>query len=147
MNGPADESYERHFMMRRRALIVHRVIVLLMLLMSLTLAVASAVHFGVRLAGLADAFPGAAPPEAILAVVMAAGTAAAWRGSARARTWALGATLVTVAGFLLGLRFTLFGGREHATGDVVYHLAGFAVLLGIVALLLTRQGRRALDHN
>jgi hypothetical protein len=53
------------------------VIVGLLVVMAITLATASTIHFGVAVAGVDDPFPGAALPEAIISVVVLAGAAAA----------------------------------------------------------------------
>ena len=49
------------------------VIVGLLVVMAITLATASTIHFGVAVAGVDDPFPGAALPEAIISVVVLAG--------------------------------------------------------------------------
>jgi hypothetical protein len=120
------------------------VIVGLLVVMAITLATASTIHFGVAVAGVDDPFPGAALPEAIISVVVLAGAAAAAVRVSHAWRWALAATLFGILGFLIGLRFTLFGGRSVVFGDVVYHLAGLLVLVVIAGLLLSSRGRAAL---
>ncbi|TAN24772.1 MAG: hypothetical protein EPN30_06500 [Actinomycetota bacterium] len=119
------------------------VIIGLMVVVALTLAVASTIHFGVELAGIDDPFPGAALPEAIIAVVVFAGAVAAVLSVPRAWGWALGTTIFAIIGFLVGLRFTLFGGRPIVSGDVVYHLAGLLILIVTAVLLLSRPGHEA----
>jgi hypothetical protein len=120
------------------------VIVGLLVATAITLAAASTIHFGVAVAGVDDRFPGAALPEAIISVVVLAGAAAAALRVSHAWGWALAATLFGILGFLVGLRFTLFGGRPVVSGDVAYHLAGLLVLLAIAGLLLSPRGRVAL---
>ena len=120
------------------------VIVGLLMVMAITLATASTIHFGVAVAGVDDSFPGAALPEAVISVVVLAGAAAAALRVSHAWGWALAATLFGIFGFLVGLRFTLFGGRSVVFGDVVYHLAGLLVLVVIAGLLLSSRGHAAL---
>jgi hypothetical protein len=122
------------------------VIVGLLAVMAITLATASTIHFGVAVAAVQDQFPGAALPEAIISVVLLAGAAAAVPVS-HAWRWALAATLFGILGFLVGPRFTLFGGRSVVFGDVVYHLAGLLVLVVIAGLLLSSRGRAVLGKE
>jgi hypothetical protein len=114
-----------------------RVIPALMALAALTLAIASAIHFGAGLVGIHDPFPGAAIPEAVLSVVMAVGAVGAAAGRRAPRWLPLAATLLTLLGTLYGLSVTLGGGR---TGDVAYHL--FLLTLLVVCLLLIVPGLR-----
>jgi len=118
-------------------------IVGLLVAITVTLAAASTIHFGVTVAGIDDPFPGAALPEAIISVVVLAGAAAAARRVPHAWGWAFAATLFGILGFLVGLRFTLFGGRPVVTGDVAYHLTGLLILFVIAGLLLSPRGRVA----
>ena len=109
-----------------------------MFAMVATLAVASAIHFGVKAFGIDDSFPDAALPEAIIAaVVLLAALAAAVH---LPHDWGLAVTATGFAifGFVVGLRFTLFG-RTVVAGDVAYHLAGLAALLVAMALLLASR--------
>jgi hypothetical protein len=115
----------------------------LMAVAAVTLAAASAVHFGVVLPPrLSDPFRGAAIPEAVVAAVLAGGLATVL--SCRAVAWpvALGTTLFALLAVVYGLTVTVGGGR---TGDVAYHLSLLAVLLAAAALLLAPGGRRALS--
>ena len=112
---------------------VGRAVTALMALMSATLALASALHAGVALLGVGDRFPGAVIPEAVIAVVLAGAVAAGLAGARIARELALIATLLGVAGFLIGLRFTL---ADAAAGDIAYHFGGLAILLVITGLLV-----------
>lgn len=119
-----------------------RLIAVLMTAATATLAVASILHFGVAITAggvtLRDPYRGAAVPEAVIAAVLAAGLVALVASPPRARAAALAATLFAVAGFLVGLRFTVFAGGPRRPGDVAYHLAGLA-LLGVIAALLARS--------
>lgn len=102
-----------------------------------TLAVASLLHFGVAIplgaTAIRDPFPGAAIPEAVIAVVLAAGALALLVRRAGARWLALAATLFALAGTLYGLTVTL---RRGESGDIVYHLALLTMLLASAVLLL-----------
>ncbi len=64
----------------------------LMFVAALTLLAASAVHAG--LLGQIDPFPGAAPPEALLGLVLAIGAVAAFLSWARAWGFAVVATVL-----------------------------------------------------
>lgn len=116
----------------------------LMACVTATLAVASLLHFGVTVLGVHDPFPGAKVPEAVIAAVLACG-AVAWLARPSA-SWglALGTVLFAVAGFLVGIRFTLFDGAGVRAGDILYHAGGLTMLLTTVALLLSPgvRGRR-----
>lgn len=116
----------------------------LMALSCFALVIASSLHSGATIAGIHDSFSDAAVPEAVIAAVLAVGLATVllrWRNG-----WeiALGATVFAIAGFLVGLRFTVFGDRGVMPGDVAYHLGGLAILLATAALLLSSAGRQAL---
>lgn len=82
-------------------------------------------------------------PEAIVSVVLLGGAAAAAVRVSHAWRWELAATLFGILGFLVALRFTLFGGRSVVFGDVVYHLAGLQILVVIAGLVLSSRGRVA----
>jgi hypothetical protein len=97
--------------------------------------------------GVDDPFPDAALPEAIISGVVLAGAAAAALRVSHAWGGALAATLFAILGFLVGLRFTLFGGRSVVVGDVVYHLVGLLVLVVIAGLPLSARGRAALGKD
>jgi hypothetical protein len=115
----------------------------LMAVMVATLALASALHYGVVIAGVADRFEGAALPEAVIAAVLAAGLGALVRDSRHAWGWSIGATSFAIAGFLVGLRFTLFATPPAPAGDVAYHIGGLALLVVIAGALLSARGRSA----
>ena len=108
--------------------------------------VASLVHFGVviplGLLTLDDPFPGAAIPEAILALVLAIGALSVLaRRPARWRV-ALAAALFAFLVTLYGLTVTVGSAR---TADITYHISILVVLVVIIGLLLLPQGRRALS--
>ena len=108
-------------------------------------ALASLVHFGVTIAlgpvTLADPFPGAAIPEAVIAVALGIGAISLIAGWSGSRWLALGTSLFALVLTTFGLTVTIGSGR---TGDVVYHIAVLIVLVVIVALLIgpVRQNRR-----
>src|SRR5438067_7887592 len=109
-----------------------RPIASLMFIGSLTLLVAAAVHAG--LVGAIDPFAGAALPEAILGIVLAAAAITAFY-SPSARPFALGATLLALVGTLYGLTVTVPRG---APGDIAYHV-GLLALLAATSVLLVRS--------
>jgi hypothetical protein len=130
---------------------IRRAIALLMACETATLVLASLLHFGVtiRLGGLSvhDPFSGAAVPEAIIATALACGTVGVLTRPAAAWPLALGTTVFAVLGFLVGLRFTVFGGGPARIGDIAYHLTGLALLLTTITLVLSPAGRRALHRE
>ncbi|HEY2793882.1 MAG TPA: hypothetical protein VGJ28_16070 [Micromonosporaceae bacterium] len=78
-------------------------------------------------------------PELVIAVVMAltafvAGRREQWSG------WALGGTGFAIAGFLIGLTFTL---RANSIGDLAYHLCGLTALVITFALAMPPRKRLA----
>jgi hypothetical protein len=97
----------------------------------------SVIHFGVYVpvgfATISDSFPGAAPPEAVIAAVVAIGAAAVLTRRTKSRGIALGTTSFALLGTVYGLSVTLNSTR---TGDVAYHLGILATLLVIFGLLL-----------
>ena len=120
----------------------------LMLLAAVTLAAASIIHFGlvIRLGFVTinDPFAGARLPEAIIAVVVAAGAfslLAGWRG---AWWFALVSILFGIVGVIVGLRAVLFSGPVTRPGDLVYHGGLMVLLLLALGLLSARDTRRAL---
>lgn len=108
-----------------------------MALTAAAFAIASIVHFGVGIpvgfTTISDSFPGAAPPEAVIAAVVAIGATAVLTRRTGSRGIALGTTSFAVLGTVFGLTITLNSTR---TGDVAYHLSILATLLVILGLLL-----------
>jgi len=113
----------------------------LLSLAAVTLAVASMLHFGVAIqlgsATISDPFAGAAIPEAVIAVVVAAGALTTFVRLAAARWLAPAATLFALVGTVYGLTVTL---RRGQVGDVAYHLALLTML--VVAAILLLSGLR-----
>jgi hypothetical protein len=109
----------------------------LMALAAATFAVVSIVHFGVDIpigvTTISDSFPGAAPPEAVIAAVVAIGATAVLTRRTKSRGIALGTTSFALLGTVFGLSITLTSTR---TGDVAYHLGILTTLLVILGLLL-----------
>lgn len=111
----------------------------LLIVATLSFALASIIHFDVPVplgvTTVRDPFAGAAVPEAVIAAILATGTVALLTGSSAGRPIALVTTSVALAGTALGLSITLRTGR---TGDIAYHIAVFALLTVIIALLAVR---------
>ena len=109
----------------------------LMALAAAAFAIVSIIHFGagipVGFTTISDPFPGAAPPEAVIAAVVAIGAAAVLTRRTRSRRIALGTTSFAILGTVFGLTITLNSTR---TGDVAYHLSILATLLIVLGLLL-----------
>jgi hypothetical protein len=111
---------------------------------ALTLAVASLLHFGVAIplgaTTITDPFAGAAIPEAVLSVVVAAGAVTLLARLPLSRWLAPAATLLALAGTLYGLTVTV---RRGEPGDIAYHLALLTLLVasGVLLLVAVRRGR------
>jgi peptidoglycan/LPS O-acetylase OafA/YrhL len=114
-------------------------VALLMIFAAATLAIVAALHLGGVLGGSEPFDPTAAGvAEALIGVALAGGAAALLRGSAHAREIAIAATLFAIAGFVLGLTFTVRGGGAF---DVAYHLLLLPVLVLILIVLLRKRDR------
>ena len=117
----------------------------LMALAAAAFAMVSIVHFGadipVGFTTISDSFSGAAPPEAVIAAVVAIGATAVLTRRTKSRRIALGTTSFAILGTVYGLSITLNSTR---TGDVAYHLGILATLLIILGLLLV-PGRSAVQ--
>jgi hypothetical protein len=120
----------------------------LMSVASVTLAVASLLHFGVAVplgaATIHDPFRGAAIPEAIIAVVIGSGAVIVLTRRSAAWWLALATTLFALLGTIYGLTVTVSRGEA---GDIAYHVSLLAVLVATVSLLLLPGGRRALSAS
>ncbi|MCL5952792.1 MAG: hypothetical protein M1132_13930 [Chloroflexi bacterium] len=118
----------------------------LMVVATVAFAVASIIHFGVTLTlgpvRINDPFGGAAIPEAVIAAVLAMGSATLIARWAMAWPSALGATLFAFLLTIYGLTVTL---RSSRTGDIAYHISILVVLAVIVGLLLLPAARRNLS--
>jgi hypothetical protein len=118
---------------------------LVMVAATVSLAIASLLHFGVTLplgtVTISDPFRGAAIPEAVLAAVLGIGAAFVLTGRSAAGWVALATTLFALLGTLYGLTVTV---RRGEIGDIAYHLSLLTLLIAAVALLLSPAGRRAL---
>src|SRR2546425_12350695 len=103
----------------RRSTLIGR----LMLAEAATFAIASILRFGVL-----ESFLGAAIPEAIIAVVLGAGSIAVMRRPADSWWLALTTTLFALAGVIIGLSVIL---RSHVSrpADVAYHATIFVALV------------------
>lgn len=120
-----------------------RVIAALMILEALSLAVISALHLsGVITGGTKPYNPEAAGiAEAVIGVVLIAGAVLVLRSPRQGRTAALAATGFAIAGFLLGLVFTISGGQP---ADVAYHATVLPLLILTLALAVPKaKGRGA----
>jgi hypothetical protein len=97
---------------------------------ALTLALISTLHLSHTLGGRSKPFnpTAAGTAEAVIGVVLAAGAVSLLR-SQKGRTAALAATGFAIAGFLVGLTFTISGGNAI---DIAYH----AVMLPLLLLTL-----------
>ncbi|HEY3975706.1 MAG TPA: hypothetical protein VGM79_00430 [Streptosporangiaceae bacterium] len=121
---------------------------LLMGVAAVTLGVASYLHRDGRIPlGFTvihgERFYGASIPEAVIAVVLAAGAVAALAAWSRGRAAAVGATTFAIAGVAYGLSVTTGTGRAI---DIAYHSALLAVLLATEVILWRRgvvSGSRA----
>jgi hypothetical protein len=113
-----------------------------MIFESTTLAVASALHLSGVVHGRSAPFNGihAGAAEAVIGAVLAGAAIAMFRAPALARTIGLAATGFAIIGFLVGLRFTAFGGHIP---DVAYHVILLPVLVASMIVLL-RAGRTRL---
>jgi peptidoglycan/LPS O-acetylase OafA/YrhL len=98
-----------------------------------SLAIASAAH-------LLKGHPASGVPEAVICAVLIAGSIALRRKPERWRRAAQGAVVFAIAGFLVGLAFTLTGSSWF---DVAYHATVLPLL--IVTLALLRVGSQSGD--
>jgi hypothetical protein len=113
------------------------------ILVAASLAVASTVHLAGVVHGSGGSFDAdhAGIAEAVIAVVLVGASITMWRTPKHARTVGLAAATFAIAGFLIGLRFTLGGGHLP---DITYHLIGLPVLAGaLLALWRASTGPRA----
>lgn len=123
-----------------------RVIAALMVFEALTLAAVSLLHLsGVVGGGTKPYDPGAAGiAEAVIGVVLVAGAVAFVRSPKYGRAAAQVATGFAIVGFIVGLTFTLNGGRPV---DVVYHATMLPVLIITLVLLAARAKDRGVGRK
>jgi hypothetical protein len=106
-------------------------VAVLMTLEAASLVVASSVH-------LSRSKPHAGISEAVVCVVLAAGTVAVYRAVPSWRSAALGTVGFAIAGFLLGLSVT---SRGDSIGDLAYHGIVLPLLVGTLALAMPSSTR------
>jgi hypothetical protein len=115
----------------------------LLALIGTALVLASIVHFGVKIplgfATVSDPFPGAAPAETVVAIVVMGGAATVLARRASATAFSLTAVLFAILATGYGLTVTI---RSTRTGDVTYHLMILLALLCTLGLLLAPHTRR-----
>jgi peptidoglycan/LPS O-acetylase OafA/YrhL len=110
----------------------------LMAFAALTLAVFAALHLSGVLRIDAKPSYGAGFAEAIIGLVLAAGTCALVHSPGRGRRPALLATAFAIFGFVVGLTFTIPAGELI---DLVYHVTMLPVLIATATLLARRSPR------
>lgn len=105
-----------------------------MLLIALSLAVASMVHLLGHVQGRSELYDAedAGIAEAVICAVLAAGALAMVRNPDRARAVGLAATGFALVGFLVGLSITARAGHLP---DIAYHAAVLPVLVIVFAAL------------
>jgi hypothetical protein len=118
---------------------------ILMIVAAATLACASAVHFGATIGlgfvSIHDPFAGAAIPEAVLAVILAAGALWVLARLPKSRLVGLGATAFAILVVLFGMSITI---RSGGIGDVAYHVTLLVMLLIAGFLLVRRVAQRSM---
>jgi 4-amino-4-deoxy-L-arabinose transferase-like glycosyltransferase len=113
-----------------------RLIAALMACEAASLVVMSALHLTGTL-GQGNTGSGAGIPEAIIAAVLASGAAVLVRAPERGRRTALAAIVFAIAGFIIGLTFTVRGGDPV---DVAYHATVLPILILTAALAARLPG-------
>jgi multisubunit Na+/H+ antiporter MnhF subunit len=111
-----------------------------------SLAVMSFLHLSGSLAKPTGSFDGsgAGIAEAVICVALSCGTVRLLRRRTDGQAVALASTGFAIAGFLVGLRFTLGGGTAI---DIAYHLSALPILcIALIALVRMRaRDRRPLS--
>ena len=122
-----------------------RQIALVMVAVAASLAVASTLHLSGAVASGPKPYDAtdAGIAEGIIGAALVAGAVALWRAPGRGRPFAIGATVLTIVGFLVGLNFTA---RPGHTPDLVYHLAVLPILVATLVVLV-RSGRVTSDRG
>ena len=120
---------------------IRRAVAALMVVEAVSLAAISVLHLsGVIGGGTRPYDPGAAGiAEAVIGIVLLAGAAVVVRSPKHGRTAAQAAVGLATAGFIVGLMFTINGGRP---ADVAYHLTVLPVLILTLVLSRTRAKDR-----
>jgi hypothetical protein len=115
-----------------------RTVVTLMSLEAGSLAVVACLHLSHVLPGGKKPFRAtpAGIAEAVIGFVLLVGIAALLRRSTSARTIAIATVLFAIAGFVVGLTFTLRGGGAI---DIAYHATVLPLLLLTLLLLLRSE--------
>jgi hypothetical protein len=115
-----------------------RKVVTLMALEAASLAVMASLHLSHVLAGGKKPFRAtpAGIAEAVIGLVLLVGIAALLRRSTHARTITIATVLFAIAGFVVGLTFTLRGGGAI---DIAYHATVLPLLLLTLLLLLRTE--------
>ena len=124
--------------------VVRRVAVLLALVV-VSLAVASALHLSGRVHGRGAPFDAehAGIAEALIGAVLGSAVVALWRAGLRARRAGLWGVVFAIAGFCWGLNITARGGHWP---DIGYHLVVLPLLVASFVPLL-RAGRPVARHD
>ncbi len=117
----------------------------LMLVATAAFAIASITHFGAVITlgpiTIEDPFPGAAIPEAVIAIVLGIGSLSILARWPARWGMALAATLFALLLTVYGLTVTAGSAR---TGDSAYHIMVLVLLAVIVGLLLLPVARSSL---
>ena len=123
-----------------------RAISALMVVEALSLAVISALHLsGVVRGGTRPYNPEAAGiAEAVIGVVLTAGVIAAVSSHKHGRTAAQAAIGFAIAGFIVGLTFTIIGGQPV---DVAYHATVLPLLIVTLALSVPKPKDLAVGRD
>jgi len=110
-----------------------------------SLAVASALHLSGAVGSGPKPFDAtdAGIAEGIIGAGLVAGAVALSRAPDRGWPFAIGATVLAIVGFLIGLNFTA---RPGHTPDLVYHLAVLPILVATLVVQV-RSGRATSDRD
>jgi hypothetical protein len=125
----------------RRAVPTSSIVALVFIVMAVSLVIASTAHLAGAVHGRGGSFDAhhAGIAEAVIAAVLIAASTTMWRTPKNAKIVGLAAATFAIAGFLVGLRFTLGGGHLP---DITYHLIGLPILVGaLIALWRTSPGQ------
>jgi peptidoglycan/LPS O-acetylase OafA/YrhL len=114
---------------------VLRAVAAVLVLVALSLAVASVLHLTGQVRGRAKLFDSddAGIAEAVIGAVLASGSILMYRNARRARSIGLAVTVFAIAGFIVGLTITTQGGHLP---DIAYHLTILPLLVGSLVVLI-----------